>query len=84
MLRRLAKDGNAFDFIYFVPPYRTDFLRKSMEMIHHLQLLAGDGIIVAESENTSEEEPDAPFEKVDRRKYGKTVLSFYEVRVESL
>lgn len=42
-----------FDFIYIDPPYNTDYISNSIKLINDRNLLAEDGIIIAE---TDEEE----------------------------
>ena len=40
-----------FDIIFLDPPYKTDYVKKSLEKIEKYNLLNDDGIIVCESDN---------------------------------
>ncbi len=68
-----------FGVIFIDPPYRLDIGAAALEIIAERSLLSSDGVAVYER--------DRPFnggicglELVDERKYGKTYLSFFEVK----
>ena len=50
VLKELALLGVKFDIIFLDPPYQTDFIEKSILSIVSLDILAEDGILVAESD----------------------------------
>ncbi len=67
-----------FDIILLDPPYDKGMMEPCFELIREQQLLAEDGVIVAEHRK-EEKLPDElfGFEKVKERKYGVIMLSIY-------
>ena len=71
------------DVFFLDPPYGKEIVPDCLERIETLDLLNGDGIIIAEHEKHDE----LP-EKVGRfclyrsRRYGKTMVTIYRVREE--
>lgn len=70
-----------FDFIYIDPPYNTDYISNSIKLINDRNLLAEDGIIIAETDE--EERVKDEIDKLktsiniyDTRKYGRARLIF--------
>jgi len=58
-------------------------VKTSVLMIEELGLLSSDGVIVSKYDISEDiYEPEGSLELVDRRKYGKTVLAFYQHRKE--
>ncbi len=83
--------GRRFDLIFMDPPYGRDLVRPALENVLRADLLTADARIVVEhapgdpvAETTSNSHPSnsptQPFTLTDRRKYGKTEISFLEVR----
>lgn len=76
---QMTRENKKFDIIYIDPPYYQDYYTKVLTAISQCQLLAHDGVVVAES---SRKEP--PKEKVEdlllvrRQTYGDTIISFYQ------
>lgn len=67
-----------FDIIFLDPPYDKGFLEPAFELIREQNLLADDGVIIAEHRR----EEDLPeefcgFEKQKERRYGIIKLSIY-------
>lgn len=73
----MSLDGQ-FDIILLDPPYDKGFLQPAFDLIRENNLLAEDGVIVAEHRR-EEELPDemSGFEKIKERKYGIIKLSIY-------
>ena len=72
----LSSTDKKFDIIFMDPPYKTDLGFKALEKIAEKNVLKEDGLIIFESE----EKKDAVygcFTKIDERKYGRAVLSFF-------
>lgn len=68
-----------FDIIFFTPPY-SDF--KENVLKETAAILSNDGIIITEhSKNRKIADRIGNLEKIDTRKYGKTMLSFYKKAV---
>jgi len=47
-LKRLAKRGEKFDFIYADPPYEKGFYTRIVHMVKNLELLDEDGLLMLE------------------------------------
>lgn len=67
-----------FDLIFLDPPYKTDYIEKSISKILELNMLKKDGLIIAETDNPQTVEK---LEKMDitvkgTRKYGRVILVF--------
>ncbi len=85
-LPRFAKAGEKFDIIFADPPYNLGWGVEFIKLIEASEcVLAPGGVIIFE--HSDEEEPapmdEARWERCDR-KYGGTVLSFYNRRTESV
>ncbi len=74
----LGRLKGPLDIVFLDPPYRAGLYASCLELIDSLDLLAPDGIIVAERE-TRVTLPDeaAGFMKVKTRRYGKTSIDLY-------
>ena len=64
------------------PPYLNRMVEKAIRLIEEENLLAPDGVIVSKYDK---DEPvydpsEGTYELVDKRKYGNTLLGFYQVR----
>ena len=70
-MKRLS--GEQFDLIFIDPPYAKGLYGPVLQEIG--TLLARDGLIVVESD-VAEEPTYTPFDCVDKRKYGRTMLAF--------
>ncbi len=66
-----------FDIIFLDPPYKEDFGARALETIGKRGLLKEGGVAVFESDKRFEGAVEG-LEMFDERKYGKTVLSFFE------
>ena len=72
-LRILKKENKKIDITFLDPPYKTDYIYKAIEKILEYNLIAEDGIIIAETddENKIEELKNIKnIEIYDARKYG--------------
>ena len=65
-----------FDLIFSDPPYREDYLPEILRLVAERDLLNADGLIVHESER--EETLPAGWAQVDLRRYGRTLVGFYQ------
>ena len=75
----LSNTQEKFDFIYIDPPYNTDYISNSIKLINDRNLLAEEGIIIAETDE--EERVKDEIDKLktsiniyDTRKYGRARL----------
>jgi 16S rRNA (guanine966-N2)-methyltransferase len=66
-----------FDLIFMDPPYQKNLVGPALLHLQHVQALAGDARIVVEHSPFETIPSDlCPFEILDQRKYGKTLVSF--------
>ena len=82
-LKRLGKRGTHFDLIYFDPPYSADIYISCLTLISQHRLLAMSGTTVVEHRHGMISD-QSPWRLIDaltlynQKKYGDTVLSFYQ------
>ena len=70
-----------FDIIYLDPPYKTDFIKKSIEAILENNCLNENGIIILEKDKKDRVKKEISENKlsiIDERKYGRANLMFLE------
>lgn len=76
--RSLNRISEKIDIFFLDPPYREGLYEDCMERIGDLDLLAPDGIILAEHDSRNPlPENCGGFVKTQDRKYGKTTVSIY-------
>ncbi|MDX2494849.1 MAG: 16S rRNA (guanine(966)-N(2))-methyltransferase RsmD [Desulfuromusa sp.] len=66
-----------FELILLDPPYHQNLIPKVIEMIVHLNLLAENGIICAETARDEESNVFAEINLLDCRTYGSTQIHLY-------
>jgi len=78
-IHKLSIDGHRFDIIFLDPPYETDLLRQTLESLAATDLLADNGLIIAETDSKfGESVPEVKaFTLTDTRCYGRTCFLFY-------
>ena len=69
-LNILKKESKKFDIIFLDPPYKSDYISKSIKKILEYNLLSDDGIIVAETDDENKIENIKDIKIYDVRKYG--------------
>lgn len=78
-LRRLSDEGAAYHAIFLDPPYDRGWVDKALTMIGRNRTLREEGIAVAEhSARERVGEQYGGLVRRDLRRYGDTVLSFFE------
>ncbi|MGQ9919754.1 MAG: 16S rRNA (guanine(966)-N(2))-methyltransferase RsmD [Desulfobacca sp.] len=83
-LPQLAAQGQRFTLILLDPPYEQGLAGRTLALVARLPLLDGHGIITVE--HSRAEELAEAYEALvctDRRRYGGTMVSFYQVTVPS-
>ena len=78
-IKKLSKESKKFDIIFLDPPYKTDYVIKSINYILEYKILAEDGIIVVETDDKNkiiEIENNKDLEVYDTRKYGIVYVVF--------
>ena len=59
-----------FDLIFLDPPYKTDYIEKSLELISKYDLLNDNGLIICESDNLDKIVYNDMYKAVKDKKYG--------------
>ena len=59
-----------FDLIFLDPPYDTDYIKKSIDIISKYQLLNNNGKIICETSNINKIVYSSQYEKIKEKKYG--------------
>ena len=78
-VNRLAGGGHAYDAIFLDPPYDGGWVNRTMALVAEAGILHAGGAAVAEhSVRERVEEKYGELVRCDRRRYGDTVLSFFE------
>ena len=73
-----------FDVIFLDPPYNKGFITEALAAIAENGILAGDGIVVLESDSTDFKDGYDGLEIIKQKKYGRTYITIYrQVRNES-
>ncbi len=78
-LKKLKYESKKFDIIFLDPPYKSDYIVKSIENIITNDLLAKDGIIIAETDDENkidEIKNNKNIEIYDTRRYGIVFIIF--------
>lgn len=78
-LKLLKKENEKFNIIFLDPPYKTDYIYKSIEKILQYNLIAEDGIIVAETDDKDKIEEIKEIQNIeiyDVRTYGTVYIVF--------
>ena len=74
-LKKYREQSIKFDIIFLDPPYQTDLVKKSVEIIEKYELLSQNGIIVAESDILDKIIFSDKLEIVKSKKYGDKVVA---------
>lgn len=76
------KDKISFNYIYIDPPFADlDLFINTINLIESLNLLSQNGLLIIEhDERVILDKYCFKFEKIDERKYGKNLLTFYKYK----
>ena len=70
--------GPKFDLVFMDPPYDRHLIAPMLSRLHDSEVLAAGALVVAEHGGAEPPiESNAPFLLDDQRKYGKTLVSFF-------
>ena len=69
-LKKYREQSIKFDIIFLDPPYQTDLVQKSIEIIEKNELLTKNGIIVAESNSLDKIIFSKKLQMIKSKKYG--------------
>lgn len=82
-LKLLNADGEKFHMVFMDPPYRTDEDGKLLSFLAGLDVLESGAVVIVEHDASHElSEEYGSLKLQDRRKYGRTAVSFYLRREE--
>ena len=77
-LNCLLSMPRAFDLVFLDPPYNKNLIIPALDHLHLSQSLENGARIIVEHSQLEPVEPGRlPFEVVDQRRYGKTLVSFF-------
>lgn len=80
-IKILERRRNRFDFMFLDPPYRKGILKDTLVKISRSDILKDNVLVIAE--HSSSEIIEGDIEKLtltDQRRYGTTLISFFELR----
>ena len=78
-LNKILDDKLKFDVVFLDPPYKTDYIQKSLELIIKYELLNDDAILILETDDKDrilKEIENIELDICDVRKYGRVSLIF--------
>ena len=70
LLKEYSKMDIKFDLIFLDPPYDTDYISISMELIDRYHLLNSDGIVICESNKIEKINGFVNYKIIKMKKYG--------------
>jgi 16S rRNA (guanine966-N2)-methyltransferase len=75
----LKKTGQMFDLVFMDPPYKKDCILETLGLLEQCACVPVNTCVIAEH-SAGENLPDevARFRRSDKRKYGNTLVSFYD------
>lgn len=79
----LKRQKENIDIIYIDPPYQTNYIQKSLQILQNSQFITEQTKIILETDNEErvlEEIKDLKFEVIDKRKYGIAHIIFLQKR----
>ncbi|HXV79666.1 MAG TPA: 16S rRNA (guanine(966)-N(2))-methyltransferase RsmD [Candidatus Binatia bacterium] len=77
-LRLLGRQGETFDLIFLDPPYERNWIGRTLKLIGQGKLLGESGVLIAEHSLREKVEPRyGSLVLHDQRRYGSTLLSFF-------
>jgi 16S rRNA (guanine966-N2)-methyltransferase len=80
-LEGLGKRGEAFEVIFMDPPYDEGYVGRTLMQIIESRVLADDGMVAAQrSARESVDDGSGWMMRIDERRYGDSVLSFWKWR----
>ncbi|HBH88235.1 MAG TPA: 16S rRNA (guanine(966)-N(2))-methyltransferase RsmD [Syntrophaceae bacterium] len=83
-IRQLQKRRERFDYLFADPPYEKGFIREIFQCIREGEMISSDGFVVIQHSirENIEGTQTGTFVLTDQRKYGDTLLSFFNNTVK--
>lgn len=69
-LKRFSAENISFDLIFLDPPYATNYIEISLNLIEKYSLLASGGLVICESSSLDKIIYPATFVSIKEKKYG--------------
>lgn len=82
-IKILEAKGESFQLIFLDPPYGKGFAHKTLKALATSSIVSPDTLIVAEHATTDDIFSIPHLERVDARKYGGTLVSFFRTQKEA-
>ena len=82
-IKILEDKGDSFQIIFLDPPYGQGFVPKTLKALAASSIVSPDTLIVAEHAATDPILSIPHLERVDERKYGGTLVSFFQTQEET-
>ncbi len=82
-IKILEAKGESFQIIFLDPPYGKEFVPKTLKALATSSIVSPDTLIVAEHAATDPAFSIPHLERVDARKYGGTLVSFFRMQEEA-
>ena len=79
VLSRLKSDKESFDLVFLDPPYKSEYLKKSIFFLDKNGMLKKGGMIVAENQVKDTIELPSGLRKTCSKVYGNTKVTFIEL-----
>ena len=82
-LNKIKQDYKILDIVYIDPPYDSDYVIKSLQLMIKLQLINSNTKIIVETDQEDriiKQLEKSLFEINDRRKYGRAIILFLEYK----
>ena len=76
-LKALEEREDSFDLIFLDPPYGKGLAYRALENLSQSKILSVNALIVAEHSPDEDLSSISSLERIDRRKYGGTEVSFF-------
>ena len=73
-LKYFSDNNITFDIIFLDPPYKTDYIEKSLELISNYNLLNDNGIVVCENDSIDRIVYNENYTCLKEKKYGDKVV----------
>lgn len=77
-LQMLSKQGQNFNLIFLDPPYAKQKIIKIMQSLLANNLVAAGGVVVAETDASTELKPIVGFKLLKEHRLGRTMVRFYQ------
>ena len=81
-IKILEAKGESFQIIFLDPPYGKGFAHKTLKALATSSIVSPDTLIVAEHAATDDILSIPRLQRVDTRKYGGTLVSFFQLQKE--